>query len=115
MIPDKDDIRHFQSVHDVPLPKKLFGQPEVTHISSVNDEIDIISLIDLFYKVFCLIIPSLRIAHRDKTDGCLSFALSFYLFNVMSIYVCLSTDTYIVGVVVYQIASGQKQADQESV
>ena len=30
----------------------------------------------------------------------------------MSIYVCLSTDTYIVGVVVYQIASGQKQADQ---
>ena len=59
MIPDKDDIRHLQSVHDVPLPKKFFGQPEVTHISSVNDEIDIISLIDLFYKVFCLIIPSL--------------------------------------------------------
>ena len=59
MISDQSHIRHMKSVHDIPLPKKFLSQSEVTHIPSVDNEVNIISLIDCFYKIFRFVIPSL--------------------------------------------------------
>ena len=107
-------IGNTQSVHNIPLPKKFFSNSEVTHISAMNNEVDIISLIDCFYEILRFIVPPLWVAHSDKADCLFTFTVSFYLFNVMSVYICLSTDTHIIGMIVDHTTPGQKQTGQKS-
>lgn len=59
MISNQDHIRYFKSIHNISLPKKLFRHSEVTHVSAMNDEINIIPFINLFHKLFRLVIPAL--------------------------------------------------------
>lgn len=91
-------------------------EAEVTYISSVKYKIDISHLIDGVYALFRFIIPTLRISHSNEPDGSFAFTVGFYFFNVFGIDIRFSFDTYIIGMVIYYIASGkQEQTSQKGI
>ena len=110
VVTDKGYVRYFQTVQNVPLPEEFVGHSEIAQVSAVNDKIDVIPLVQVIHEIYGLVIPALRVAHRDKADGVFPQTIAFYLFDVVGIYVGFSIYSDIVRVVVYHFTAGQKQA-----
>jgi len=97
-------------VHNVPLPKELVCYTEVTDVSAMNDEIYVVPLVEVAYKVVGLVIPALGITHCYEPDCCLVLAVLLYLGNVVGIDIGFTADVYIVRVIIYHVAAGYEQA-----
>ena len=110
VVTDEGNVRYFQSVQYVTLPEKLIGHSEVTQVSTMNDKIDIISLIQVIYKIYGFVIPALGVAHRNKTDSIFSQTVMLYLFDMVGVYIGFSIYPYIIRMIVYHVTAGQKQA-----
>ena len=110
VIAEKYHIGYLEFVHNVPLPKELVCYTEVTDVSAMNDEIYVVPLVEVAYKVVGLVIPALGITHCYEPDCCLVLAVLLYLGNVVGIDIGFTADVYIVRVIIYHVAAGYKQA-----
>src|SRR5690606_8054849 len=52
MISNNSHIRIFQLLQNITLPQKFFGQSEISKITSMNDKVNIRTIIRMMYKVF---------------------------------------------------------------
>ena len=112
VVANQGNIGHVELVHNVALPKELVSNTEVTHVTAMNNEVDVVALIYLSYEIQRLVIPALRVAHSHEFNRCLAFAFLFYLCNVMGIYVGLTADAHIIRVIVYHVAASHEQAEE---
>ena len=71
VVAEKYHIGYLEFVHNVPLPKELVCYTEVTDVSAMNDEIYVVPLVEVAYKVVGLVIPALGITHCYEPDCCL--------------------------------------------
>ena len=59
MITNETNIRNFQLIHDITLPQELVCDTKITEISTMDDEINVISFIEVIDKILGFIIPTL--------------------------------------------------------
>ena len=90
--------------------RKLVCYTEVTDVSAMNDEIYVVPLVEVAYKVGSLVIPALGVTHCYEPDCCLVLAVLLYLGNVVGIDIGFTADVYIVRVIIYHVAASHEQA-----
>lgn len=87
------------------LPDIFFFDTKIGQVTSVNDKIDRVPLVDMLHEVIRFIQPALSVACKDKTDGVFILAgvPDFKNIHFIDIFVFLVRDSAVVWMVVYQV------------
>ena len=87
------------------LPDIFFFDTKIGQVTSVNDKIDRVPLVDMLHEVIRFIQPALGVACKDKTDGVFILAgvPDFKNIRFIDIFIFFVRDSSVIRMVIYQI------------
>ena len=92
------------------LQEIFFFDTEVGQVSAMNDKVDRVELVDVFYEILCFIIPALCITGKNKTDS-VFFCTGFFNpgdIGSVDVFVFFVRNSPVIRVIVYQVAGGEQ-------
>lgn len=113
VVADKYYVGHLEPIQDVTLPEEFVGHAEVAQVASMNYKVDVVPAVHIVYEVLCLVVPSLRVAHKGKTQGIFLLTLRFDEGDVFLIDARFAVYAHIIRVIVYQVAAAGQRTTQE--
>lgn len=114
VITEQHDIGHMEFFENIALKFKLAGHTEIGEVTTVDDEVDVATRIDVTHAVVRFVIPALGVTNHGEAHRVASGTLLFDAGGIAAVDVMRAMHTGVVGMIVNQVTARQEDSRRGS-